>query len=249
MEKQILRKSAILLGAVVLLTAVVISSCTNANGKGKESYVASLIPVGDDGFKQKDLPYSFDALEPYIDKQTMELHFGKHHAGYTSKFNAALADEEVATKDIYEIFANVSMYSSNIRNNGGGYFNHALFWDFMSPDGGGLPEGELLAAIEEDFGSFKVFQELFSGAAASQFGSGWAWLIVDEEGSLKITSTANQDNPLMDVAEVKGTPILNLDVWEHAYYLNYQNKRPEYIKNFWNVVNWKTVEKLFGEAK
>lgn len=231
-----------------MLAGPAISSCANTNGKEKGALVASLVPSGAEGFEQKELPYAFDALEPYIDAQTMELHFGKHHAGYTRKFNAALESEGIASTDIKEIFSNISAYGAGVRNNGGGYYNHALFWNFMSPDGGGEPTGDLLAAIEKDFGSFGAFKELFSEAAATQFGSGWAWLILDAEGKLQVTNSANQDNPLMDISDVKGTPLLNLDVWEHAYYLKYQNKRTEYISNFWNVVNWKTVEQLYAEA-
>jgi Fe-Mn family superoxide dismutase len=234
--------------AAVLLSAMLVSSCTNTNGKDKD-FSKSLVPVAAEGFVQAELPYAFDALEPYIDQQTMELHYGKHHAGYTSKFNAALTEEGITERELNNIFANVSTYSASIRNNGGGYYNHSLFWNFLSPDGGGEPSGDLLKAIEEAFGSFTEFKALFSKAAATQFGSGWAWLIVDGDGVLQVTSTANQDNPLMDVVNVKGTPILNLDVWEHAYYLHYQNKRTEYIDNFWNLVNWETVDKLYQEAK
>ena len=234
--------------AAVLLSAMLVSSCTNTNGKDKD-FSKSLMPVAAEGFVQAELPYASDALEPYIDKQTMELHFGKHHAGYTNNFNAALIEEGVTEKDLNKIFANMSAYGAGLRNNGGGYYNHSLFWNFLSPDGGGQPTGELLKAIEKAFGSFDAFKELFSKAAASQFGSGWAWLIVDGDGVLQVTSTANQDNPLMDIADAKGTPVLNLDVWEHAYYLHYQNRRTEYIENFWNLVNWETVDKLYKETK
>lgn len=248
MKKREFIKTSMVLGAGALFSAPLISSCANTSGKDKGMLAASLIPSVGEGFLQKDLPYAFDALEPYIDAQTMELHYGKHHAGYTKKFNAALAQEGITTKDIHAIFGNVSQYGAGIRNNGGGYYNHSLFWNFMSPDGGGEPEGELSREIEKSFGSFDKFRELFSNAAATQFGSGWAWLIVDEAGSLQVISTPNQDNPLMDIAPVKGTPLLNLDVWEHAYYLKYQNKRTEYIGNFWNIVNWKLVEQLYKEA-
>ncbi len=234
--------------AAVLLSAMLVSSCTNTNGKDKD-FSKSLTPVEAEDFVQADLPYAFDALEPYIDQQTMELHYTKHHAGYTSKFNAALDEEELTERDLKEIFANISAYSDALRNNGGGYYNHSLFWNFLSPEGGGEPTGELLKAIEEAFGSFEDFKELFSNAAATQFGSGWAWLIVDGDGMMQVTSMPNQDNPLMDIANVKGTPILNLDVWEHAYYLHYQNRRTEYIENFWNLVNWETVDKLYQETK
>ena len=238
----------LLYGAGTLALLLVTLSCVNSNGKDGQSVMDNVILTGEAGFEQAELPYAFDALEPVIDAQTMELHYGKHHAGYTRKFNAALNEEGIATTDIKEIFANVSSYSANVRNNGGGYYNHSLFWNFMSPDGGGTPSGDLAAAIERDFGSFEEFKSLFSAAAGGQFGSGWAWLIIDEQGTLKVTSTSNQDNPLMDIAEVKGTPLLNLDVWEHAYYLNYQNERGRYIENFWKVVNWPVVEKLYEEA-
>jgi len=178
----------------------------------------------------------------------MELHYGKHHAGYTKKFNAALEHENLHSTDIYRIFEQVSNYGSGIRNNGGGYFNHNLYWKFMSPDGGGVPAGKLAEAIAASFGSIEEFKALFSATAASQFGSGWGWLLLDKEGKLQVTSTSNQDNPLMDVAEVQGTPLLNVDVWEHAYYLNYQNKRKSYLEAYWNVVNWEFVGALYEEA-
>ncbi|MCF8379378.1 MAG: superoxide dismutase [Bacteroidales bacterium] len=193
---------------------------------------------------QKPLGYEYDALEPYIDAKTMELHYSKHHAGYTAKFNAAAKEAGINGLPVREIFANVSKYSSAIRNNGGGYYNHNLFWKVMSPDGGGQPDGELMGAIEKEFGSFESFKEQFSKAAATVFGSGWAWLIL-QDGKLKITQTSNQDNPLMDICAEKGYPLLTIDVWEHAYYLNYQNMRTDYITAFWNVVNWEEVGKRF----
>lgn len=247
MNKRDFIKTSILVGAGTLLSAPLISSC--ASGAGKSSnLLTSLVPFGAAGFEQLPLNYAFDALAPNVDAQTMELHYGKHHAGYTKKFNAALKEGGIELTDVHEIFANVSSYSAGVRNNGGGYFNHALYWNIMSPDGGGAPGGKLLTAIEDSFGSLDAFKELFSKAAATQFGSGWAWLVMDKEGALRISATANQDNPLMDDAEVKGTPLLNIDVWEHAYYLHYQNRRTEYIANFWNVVNWDMVEKLYLEA-
>ena len=196
-------------------------------------------------FEQGKLNYDYSALEPYIDAQTMELHYSKHHAGYTAKFNAAVKSEGLEGKNISDIFGNVSKYSSSIRNNGGGYYNHNLYWNVMSPDGGGDPHGKLAKQIVKDFGSIDIFREEFSTAAATVFGSGWAWLI-EKNGKLTITQTPNQDNPLMDVVAVKGKPLLAIDVWEHAYYLNYQNRRTDYIKAFWNVVNWKEVEKLYN---
>ncbi|WP_016777900.1 superoxide dismutase [Anaerophaga thermohalophila] len=196
-------------------------------------------------FELPKLDYAYDALEPYIDARTMEIHHTKHHGGYTSKLNAAIEGSDLDGKSIEELLANVSRHSTAVRNNGGGYYNHNLFWKVMAPDAGGKPEGELLAAIEKEFGSFDQFKETFNNAAATRFGSGWAWLVKQNNGKLVVGSTPNQDNPLMDVSELKGTPILGLDVWEHAYYLKYQNKRPEYIDAFWNVVNWDEVARRF----
>jgi len=195
-------------------------------------------------FELPKLSYSYDALEPYIDAKTMEIHHTKHHGGYTNKLNNAIEGTPLENQSIEDILKEVSKHSTAVRNNGGGYYNHKLFWDIMSPDGGGDPSGKLMDAIKKDFGSFDKFKEEFNQAAATRFGSGWAWLI-NQNGKLVIASTPNQDNPLMDISEVKGTPILGLDVWEHAYYLKYQNRRPEYIDAFWNVVDWNKVEKLF----
>ncbi len=199
-------------------------------------------------FEQAKLAYAFDALEPYIDALTMEIHYGKHHLAYTNNFNKAVEGPEFDNLTAEQIFANVSKYPAAVRNNGGGYYNHGLFWQVMGPNKGGVPTGEVAAAIDAAFGSFEKFKELFNNAAATRFGSGWAWLVA-VDGKLVVTSTPNQDNPLMDDAVVKGTPVLLLDVWEHAYYLKYQNKRPDYIANFWNVVNWDEVNRLFKEAK
>jgi Fe-Mn family superoxide dismutase len=195
-------------------------------------------------FELPKLSYDYNALEPYIDAQTMEIHYTKHHGGYTSKLNAAIEGTELADLSIEDILKNISKHSVGVRNNGGGFYNHKLFWDVMSPNAGGEPTGDLLDAINKEFGSFSKFKEIFNNAAATRFGSGWAWL-VNQGGKLVVSSTPNQDNPLMDVADVKGTPILGLDVWEHAYYLKYQNKRPDYIDAFWNVVNWDQVAKRF----
>lgn len=200
-------------------------------------------------FKLPDLPYSHDALEPHIDAKTMEIHHGKHHAGYTSKLNAAIENTDLASKSIEDILANVSSAGAGVRNNGGGFYNHSLFWSVMSPNGGGNPSGELAEAINSAFGSFESFKDAFSTAAATQFGSGWAWLSVKKGGAVAVTSTPNQDNPLMDVVDQEGTPILGLDVWEHAYYLNYQNRRPDYIEAFFNVINWEEVERRYAAAK
>jgi len=199
-------------------------------------------------FELPALPYAHDALEPYVDKQTMEIHHGKHHAGYVKKLNAAVEGTDLEGKSLEELMQNVSKHSTAVRNNGGGHFNHSLFWTVMKNGGGGKPAGDLAAAIDSAFGSFDEFKTQFSNAAATRFGSGWAWLIVSD-GKLAICSTPNQDNPLMDLAETKGTPILGLDVWEHAYYLKYQNKRPDYIENWFNVINWEEVSDRFAKAK
>lgn len=196
-----------------------------------------------------DLPYDFNALEPHIDARTMEIHHDKHHAGYTNNLNAAIEGTPLADQSIEEILANVSQHGAGVRNNGGGFYNHSLFWQIMSPDGGGEPTGEVASAIAKYIGSFSDFKNAFTQAGATQFGSGWAWLIVDKAGHLAITNTPNQDNPLMDVTNAKGTPILGVDVWEHAYYLNYQNRRPDYLKAFFNVINWDEVNKRYLAAK
>lgn len=200
-------------------------------------------------FELPSLPYAVDALEPHFDKQTMEIHHGKHHAGYTNNLNAAIEGTDLAGKSIEDILASVGSASGAVRNNGGGFYNHSLFWSILSPKGGGTPTGDLAKAIDAAFGSFDALKDEFSKAAATRFGSGWAWLIVKADGSLAVTSSPNQDNPLMDIAEVKGTPVLGLDVWEHAYYLNYQNRRPDYISAFWNIINWAEVSKRFEAAK
>ena len=193
-------------------------------------------------FELPALPYAHDALEPHIDTRTMEIHHGKHHNGYTTKLNAAIGDTD---ESIESILKGLDMSNNAVRNNGGGYYNHSLFWKVMSPNGGGQPGGELGAAIDRDFGSFDAFKEKFSAAAGTRFGSGWAWLCVHEGGRLEVCSTANQDNPMMPGIGCGGFPILGLDVWEHAYYLNYQNRRPDYVSAFFNVINWDQVaEKL-----
>jgi len=199
-------------------------------------------------FELPALPYAHDALEPNIDAQTMEIHHGKHHAGYTAKLNAAIEGTELAGKTIEELLASHTDNAA-IRNNGGGYYNHCLFWEVMGPNGGGAPSGELAEAINSAFGSFEEFKNVFSNAAATQFGSGWAWLCVNKGGSVEVCSTPNQDNPLMSSAGCSGMPILGLDVWEHAYYLKYQNRRPDYINAFFNVVNWDEVSKRFAANK
>lgn len=200
-------------------------------------------------FKLPKLPYEYDALEPHIDARTMEIHHSKHHNGYTTKLNGAIDGTELEGKKIEEILANAGHQSTAVRNNGGGFYNHSLFWEVMSPDGGGKPSGDLANAIAEDLGGYESFKDQFAAAAKTRFGSGWAWLVVAENGHLAVTSTPNQDNPLMDVADVQGTPILGLDVWEHAYYLNYQNRRPDYVEAFFSVINWAEVEKRYQDAK
>jgi Fe-Mn family superoxide dismutase len=198
-------------------------------------------------FELPQLPYAYDALEPYIDKMTMEIHHTKHHNAYVTNLNKAIEGTENEGKSLIEMFSNMSKLPAAVRNNGGGHWNHSLFWTLMKQNGGGKPNGKIAEAIDSNFGSFDEFKTKFSTAAATRFGSGWAWLIV-QDGKLVVSSTPNQDNPLMDVADVKGTPILGLDVWEHAYYLKYQNKRPDYIENWWNVVNWDKVNELFSKA-
>jgi len=195
------------------------------------------------------LPYAYNALEPYIDARTMEIHHTKHHNAYTTNLNAALASAGVEGKSIEEILTNLDMNNAALRNNAGGFYNHNLFWEIMSPNGGGKPTGELAKAIDEAFGSFEGFKEAFSKAAATRFGSGWAWLCVHKGGKVEICSTANQDNPLMPNTGCSGFPILGLDVWEHAYYLHYQNRRPDYIEAFFNVINWAKVAELYSAHK
>jgi len=195
------------------------------------------------------LPYAFNALEPHIDARTMEIHHGKHHNAYVTNLNAAVAGKPEESLSIEEICKNISKYPAAVRNNGGGHYNHSLFWTVLGPGAGGAPTGAVAEAINGAFGTFDEFKTKFAAAGTGRFGSGWAWLVKDASGKLQITSTPNQDNPLMDVAEVKGAPVLGLDVWEHAYYLNYQNRRPDYITAFWNVVNWNEVAKRLAAAK
>ena len=198
-------------------------------------------------FNLPELKYSYDALEPYIDATTMEIHFSKHHAAYVNNLNNAIAGTELESKSLEELLASAAMLPTAVRNNGGGHFNHSLFWSIMGKNKGGVPSGKLATEINSAFGSFENFKNDFSKTAATRFGSGWAWLLV-KNGKLLVSSTPNQDNPLMDVAELKGIPILGLDVWEHAYYLKYQNRRPEYIENFFNVIDWDAVSKRYEKA-
>ena len=198
-------------------------------------------------FELPSLNYSFDALEPHIDTKTMQIHHGKHHAGYTNNLNNAIKGTGLETMSIETILAELDLNNAAVRNNGGGFFNHSLFWNVMSPNGGGVPSGDLASAINDSFGSFDEFKSTFSKAAGTRFGSGWAWLCVHPGGKLEVCSTPNQDNPLMKGIGCGGQPILGLDVWEHAYYLNYQNRRPDYIFGFFNVINWDFVSELYSK--
>jgi Fe-Mn family superoxide dismutase len=198
-------------------------------------------------FELPQLPYAYDALEPHIDARTMEIHHSKHHNGYTNNLNNAIAGTDLEGISIEDILTGLDMNNSAVRNNGGGFFNHTLFWSTMGPNTGGAPTGDLASAIDEAFGSFESFKDAFSKAAATRFGSGWAWLCVQKGGKVEVCSTANQDNPLMPGIGCNGVPVLGLDVWEHAYYLNYQNRRPDYIAAFFNVVNWDAVSALYAK--
>jgi Fe-Mn family superoxide dismutase len=200
-------------------------------------------------FELPALAYATDALEPHIDKMTMEIHHGKHHQAYVDNLNKALAGTDSANTKIEDILKSISKFPMPVRNNGGGHYNHSLYWSIMSPNGGGTPSGDLAKAIDAAFGSFDAFKQKFAEAGTTRFGSGWAWLCLQADGTLCVCSTPNQDNPLMDIAECPGTPLLGMDVWEHAYYLKYQNKRPDYIAAFWNVVNWTAVAERFAKAK
>lgn len=199
-------------------------------------------------FEFPKLPYAYDALEPHIDKMTMEIHYSKHHRTYYDKFIAAIQGTPLENQTFEEIFAHISQHPLAVRNHGGGLYNHSLFWEILSPTGGGMPTGKLAQAIDKDFGSFEAFKTKFNDAATNRFGSGWAWLCVKQNGNLCTCSSANQDNPLMDVHDTPGKPIMGLDVWEHAYYLKYQNRRPEYITAFWNLVNWEKVAENYSKA-
>lgn len=200
-------------------------------------------------FELAALPYANNALEPHIDATTMEIHHDRHHNAYVTNLNAAIKDTDWDGKSLEELMANISKISPAVRNNGGGHYNHDLFWSILGPNAGGEPTGDLADAINKTFGSFEELKKQVSAAGATRFGSGWAWLIVKADGSLAVCSTPNQDNPMMDIAEVKGTPILGIDVWEHAYYLKYQNKRPDYLAAIWNVINWNAVADRYAKAK
>lgn len=225
----------------LLVSAVGNTASAFAAGKGKMNYFI--------GFDQTPLPYDFAALEPNIDARTMEIHYTKHAAAYSTNLkDAAKAENVAASTPLESVLANISKYSAKMRNNGGGHFNHEMFWKCMKANGGGQPTGALLNAITGSFGSFDTFRTQFSDAAKTRFGSGWAWLYVDPQKKLKIGSTPNQDNPLMDISDIKGIPVLGLDVWEHAYYLKYQNKRADYVEAFWKTINWEYVQSLYQQA-
>lgn len=200
-------------------------------------------------FELPSLSYAYDALEPNIDARTMEIHHSKHHAGYTAKLNGAIEGTDLAGKSIEDILTNLDLNNKAVRNNGGGFYNHRLFWNVMAPNAGGTPTGAIADAINEAYGSFEEFKTVFKSAAATQFGSGWAWLCVKKGGKVEVCATANQDNPLMPEIGCGGTPVLGVDVWEHAYYLNYQNRRPDYLEAFFNVINWDAVNKLYEAGK
>ncbi len=232
-------KAGIVMGLVG--TGILTSSCAVAKGNQAGLFLT--------GFTQTPLGYDFAALQPTIDAKTMEIHYTKHAAGYASNLASAALEEKVdPSKPLENVLGNISKYSVKMRNNAGGHYNHELFWKIMSPNAGGKPEGKLAESITSSFGSFETFVTEFETAAKTRFGSGWAWLLVTADKKLVVSSTPNQDNPLMDIAEVKGTPILGIDVWEHAYYLNYQNRRPDYVSAFWKVIHWSNVSERFTAA-
>lgn len=236
--------------------AVVVSSAFAFGSKSKSPSSSSenlrIAKLGDFKLtpqsKQNPLPYAYGELEPYIDARTMEIHYSKHHAAYTKNMNESSSSTDYAAKPLFEVFAEMEKYPVFLKNNAGGFYNHLLFWTILSHGTGQAPEGRLATAINDTFGSLEKFKEQFGTAGKKQFGSGWAWLSVDAKGKLGVSSTANQDNPLMSTTEIKGVPILALDVWEHAYYLQYQNRRPDYVDSFWKVVNWKEVSRRYEEA-
>jgi Fe-Mn family superoxide dismutase len=235
-RRDFIKKSA-LISVGALVGCKVIPSDTT--GVSTSSTTSNVPVIG--GFTLPTLPYSFEALEPNIDKMTMEIHHGKHHKAYVDNLNKTLTELKSTADNLEEICKNISSYNTAVRNNAGGHYNHSLFWNLMSPKGGGEPTGKILEVINSNFTSFEEFKKKFNDAGTKRFGSGWAWLVKKSDGTFEITSTPNQDNPLMDVADVKGTPIMGIDVWEHAYYLKYQNKRADYLAAWWNVVNWEEV--------
>lgn len=243
-RRKFIRNSALAIGAAAIMPDALFAGSGNNNAR-----VINGANIFATGFDQTPLGYQYNALEPAIDAMTMEIHYSKHAATYSKTLKEAAQAEKIdVTKPLEDVLKNVSKYSVKVRNNGGGHFNHEMFWKSLTAKGEGKPSGKLLAAIEKDFSSFDAFKTQFSDAAKTRFGSGWAWLVVGDGKKLKIGSTANQDNPLMDVSELKGLPLLGLDVWEHAYYLKYQNRRPEYIENWWKVVDWSAVQKRFESA-
>jgi superoxide dismutase, Fe-Mn family len=244
-NRKMIPATIILAGLILAGSCQLVGQRTNERNRNQQQKSETIMKDGKHTLA--DLPYAYNALEPHIDAQTMKIHHSKHHQAYINNLNNAIEGSDLANKTLEEIFTNMSSHPVAVRNNGGGHWNHTMFWKVMSPNGGGQPSQRLLSAIESRFGSFDKFKEEFNKAAATRFGSGWAWLIVDNNGQLQVTSTANQDNPLMDVADVKGTPILGIDVWEHAYYLKYQNRRPDYVSAFWNVINWQEVERRYAE--
>lgn len=247
-RRQFLKRTALLTVAGFGATAFHSSLLANTPGNLNESTVTGEAEADFAGpFSLPALPYDYAALEPHIDKLTMQIHHDKHHQAYVDNLNKAVTEAKIENVTLADLCKNASRYPVAVRNNGGGHFNHSFFWTFMKPGGGGTPSGKLGDAINSQFGSFNDFKTKFSAAAASRFGSGWAWLVANN-GKLEIGSTPNQDNPLMDVSDFKGTPLLGLDVWEHSYYLKYQNKRADYIAAFWNVVNWETVAKQFDQV-
>ena len=239
MQRRSFLKSSILLGGLGWFPNLRALADTSNLGMKEEGSMPFTLP---------DLPYAFDALEPYIDKMTMQIHHDKHQGAYVTNLNKAIEGTEWGSKTLEEILAGITKLPVAVRNNGGGHWNHSAFWKWMKPQGGGVPGGELAHAIDRDFGSFDKFKEQFGNAAMTRFGSGWAWLI-HQHGKLLVASSPNQDNPLMDVADIRGVPILGLDVWEHAYYLKYQNRRADYVAAFWNLINWEEVSNRFAAAK
>ena len=244
------RKFIKLGGALAIGSAALMALGKSAFGESS-TQSSSKNPVnevlGEEKFSLPVLPYAYDALEPFIDKMTMEIHYSKHHQAYVNNLNKALALLPIATLD--DIFKNVSSYPAAVRNNAGGHYNHSMYWSIMKPNGGGQPSGPLMEAINKNFTSFDAFKEKFNAAAASIFGSGWAWLVINKNGLLEIGTTPNQDNPLMDTSSFKGFPIMGIDIWEHAYYLKHQNKRIEYIKDWWSVLNWEEIQKRLSDKK
>jgi Fe-Mn family superoxide dismutase len=241
-RREFIKKSA-LISVGALVGCKVVSETTGTS----TGTTAGTIPVIG-GFSLTPLPYDFEALEPHIDKMTMQIHHGKHHQAYVDNLNKALTELKSTADNLEEICKNISSFNTAVRNNAGGHYNHSLFWNLMSPKGGGEPTGKILEVINSNFTSFEEFKKKFNEAGTKRFGSGWAWLVKKSDGTFEITSTPNQDNPLMDVVEVKGTPIMGIDVWEHAYYLKYQNKRPDYLAAIWNVINWNAVAERYAAA-